>query len=721
MTAVPLPARRVLVAALVLTAMVGVGSVPNEQVGAQPAPGTGTDRPAELVDVASVSPWVEPDGDFEVRFGPSPAVPDGALLTVTIHESIDPRRGSVRDELLEVLDGAAPGRILQAPITVPFADLSNGGDDPAFRLPIRARSANSERILLPNPGVHPVELVLTGPDGPELWRHLVFLNRLPTVREGDVSLVSSDPLPVNLFLPLDSEPPFRPSGSVDIDLDDRSRLSAGGELLRAVPEAPLWIAARPNTLDGLEALQAPWAERVLDSLRTEALAGRALLMPYAQIDTAGVLATGRRDVFDRQLLVGADRTIGQFGDEPARGVWALDRTLSDTSLPVLSSLGIDTLFVHRSDLAIGPEPSTDDAVTEPFRVAAGEPIRALAFDEEVSARLNDPGADPAIRAHEATTLLMSNWFDGVRLGRQGLRAAAVVIQPGTDPESLRELTAALTTSGPLRPGLQQPLPDTPAGELPVIPLAPRSVPDQGPVVDAVVATSQRLTAWSSITSDADPQLGRWEQLNDQSLSSQLEPSERAELHSTIDAELQGSIASIELPRARRVILTSEDTTIPLRFRNALDIEVRLELRARSPRLELGDDGVIEIALLPGENRVDLPVNVRAPGETLLRLQVNSPDGQLVVGSVDVPVRSTAISGVGAALSVISLSFLIVWWLLTHRRHRRASARRLGNHPTSPGPPDDEADEVRLEPDSRTVGDTTDATGAVRAGPGTRGQ
>lgn len=664
-----------LVVVMVLAAAAGAG--------AQDAPLDPAAPPETLLDVASVSPWVGPDGEFEVRFDPSPDVPEGSALTVTIHESIDAEPGALREELLDVLDGGSLGRILQAPITVPYADLGDTTTGALLQVPVRARSANSDRVLLPNPGVHPVELVLTGPDGPEVWRQVVFLNRLPVVPDDADDPARSDRLPVSLVMPLESGPALDPSGAAAFTLDDRSRLGAGGALLRAVPEAPLLIGARPNTLDGLAAADTRWADGVLDALADDDLAGAPLLMTYSALDTAGVLDAGARGVFDRQVFVGAGRTVELIDVAPSPGVWALDPHLSESSLSTLASIGVDSVLVDHSTLTLDDDPAAlAEVMNEPFRPSASEPVRALALDDEISGRLTDTGADPAIRAHEATTLLMSNWFDGLRLGRSDRRAAAVVVQPTTDPETLEQLSAALLGNGPLRPGLDEPTPDVAGPELPVVPFAPRDPPDQRPAVDASRSTSEQLAAWRSMTLDADPQLGLWDRLNDQSMSVGLDPSAREELHATIGAGLGGALAALELPRPRRVILTSEDTTIPLRFRNDLDFDIRLELSARSPRLDLGDDGTTEVVLVPGENRVDLPVNVRAPGETLLRLQITSPDGQLVVGSVDVPVRSTAISGVGAALSAISLGFLVVWWIVTHRRRRREAARTHGRHPTN---------------------------------------
>jgi len=129
------------------------------------------------------------------------------------------------------------------------------------------------------------------------------------------------------------------------------------------------------------------------------------------------------------------------------------------------------------------------------------------------------------------------------------------------------------------------------------------------------------------------------------------------------------------------VVTSEQTTIPLRFRNGLDFDVELVLTTRSPRLEFEHGRSRTIVLHPGENRVDLPVTVRAPGESLLRIELSSPVPGIELDGPDVPVRSTAISGVGAALSIVSVLFLVGWWVHTHRRRRRDSAKLSGVHPS----------------------------------------
>jgi hypothetical protein len=154
------------------------------------------------------------------------------------------------------------------------------------------------------------------------------------------------------------------------------------------------------------------------------------------------------------------------------------------------------------------------------------------------------------------------------------------------------------------------------------------------------------------------------------------------LHATIRTGIAGSVAAIEPPPSRRVVLTSQDTVIPLRLRNGLPYDVTLLMRTRSPRLEIEGGETREIVLRPGENRIDLPVEVQAPGESLLRIELQTPDGGLSLTGAAIPVQSTAVSGVGAALSIVSVLFLLGWWIHTHRRGRRRAAATGGAHPTS---------------------------------------
>lgn len=659
-----------------LAAVPSAGAAPRQtEDPGLPAGSTGT-APTPGLRIASVSPWVEPDGEFQVRFAPSSSVPADARLSVTVFQSLSPTSaGSLRDEVLAIIDGASPGRILQVPVTSELSSLGDPSAGAVLSLPIRSSRSDAERILIPNPGIHPVELVLTDPQGAELWRQVVFLNRLPVNTTGADR--DSRRVRVKLVLPLDAPPTVGPDGRARFDLEDRTTLSAGGALLESVPDAPLLVALRPNVLDGLARSDQAWASTLSTSLARPGADRHVSLRPYVEMDTASVLASGGGAVFGRQMLVGAATVDAGTGQEPLSDTWVLDDQLDDASLATLAGAGITTVLLPLN--SFDPDGTTEERLmTRPFRLAGSDSMTGLAFDEEISRLLADRGDDPESRAHQAVSLLMASWFTNTG---PDAAAAAILLTPTTDPAVLSVLSAALGSDGPL---VADPTGALESAEEPVVELVSRPPLDLSPVLGGYDLTGARLDSYRSMTAGADPDLGVWQVLHDQTMSAELDERERQQLDAAVNGGIDARLAAIELPRSRRVVLTSDDTTIPLRFRNDLDVEVTVRMQARSARLDLGADAETEIVLLPGENRIDVPVQVRAPGETLLRLSFTSPDGQLAVGFVEVPVRSTAISGVGAALSIVSIVFLVLWWIHTHRRKRRNAAKATGAHPAGDG-------------------------------------
>ena len=666
-------------------------------------------------EVTSVSPWVAADGEFEVAFAPTATVPADAELTWTIHQSLVPERtADLRQQVRDIIDGESAGRILQSSVTVPVSELGDPSIGSTLRIPIRAERSSSDRVLLPNPGIHPVDLVLTSVDGTVLWTEVVFLNRLPDPARGRID-PSVEPLRVTLLLPVESPPAIAPDGSATFSATDRDTLERAGSLLEQAPDAPLLVGARANTLDALDVVEDSWASRVLGALdagrrpssgpgspgtpgTADRTANELLNRPYVGVDSGGLVAAGGSDELGRQLLLGSGTVTDITGRMPVRTTYALDDTVSPESLPVFAGAGAESLLVPRSRLDLGSadDLTEQDAVTTPMTVRGGAGMQVIAYDEDLAAVLTSAEVEPGMRAHHTASMLMSSWFDARGDGIARRRAAAIVLPSTTDPEVLDALTPMLTAAGgpliadPAGNALSAPTPDDPGIE---VSLAPRPIPDQEPALTAVAESRRQLEAYRSMGGGADPSLTIWEDLNDESLAASLDATERETLHATIRAGIAGNMAAIETPRPRSVVVTSQSSVIPLRFRNGLPFEVTLTLRARSPRLDIEGGETREIVLQPGENRIDLPVEVQAPGESLLRIEVSVPDGGLTLPATSIPVRSTAVSGVGAALSILSILFLAGWWLHTNRRARRQRAEESGSHPSGSGDPDDVPDSV----------------------------
>lgn len=672
------------------TSVVAEDPFTEDPAGTEPAAGAGPALPAgPVVQIASVSPWVAAEGEFQVRFRPGSSIPAGAQLTVTIHETLSASDdSSLRSEVNDIIEGGSAGRILQAPVTVPFEELGDAASGAVLAIPIRSTRGDPGRVFLPNPGIHPVDLVLTGPEGPELWSQTVFLNRLLFDAEDNPA-----PVRVTLVLPVQSGPAVGTDGSGTFTVEERAQLSSVTSLLESVPEAPMTLAVRPNTLDGLARTTEPWAGDLLESLGAARRSNVVLRMPYVPVDAAALVAAGESGQLEQQLLVGVG-TVGQrTGRTTSPTTWVLDRSVSTLALPLLEGLGVDSLIVGADALRLPPELDEDQVMSSPVRLEGAESVQALAFDSIVSQRLADSRVDPGLRAHEGVSLMLAGWFSSTRRRDPLPLATAILVTPSTGPEVIAALTAALGGTGPL---IAQPdagaLPAA-TEDTPTAALVPRTPPSVREAVAATDQTRREIASYRSMTNDADPASRLWDELANQSMASELTAEAREEMHASVRTAIRTQVDRIQAPRPRRVLVTSEDTVIPLRFRNDLPYEVRLVMRARSPRLEISEP-TTEVVLAPGENRIELPVVVRAPGESLLRISLTSPDGGITVPSADVPVRSTAISGVGAVLSVLSILFLIGWWLRTLRRTRRDAARI--NHPGgSPATPTDAVSADRL--------------------------
>ncbi len=636
----------------------------------------GAQQAAEpVIGIASVTPWVAPDGEFQVRFAPTTDVPLDATLTVTIHQRLTATSvEGLREAVFEVIDGDDPGRVLQTPVSTPMSALGDPASGATLTIPIRTSRGDRSRVLLPNPGIHPVELVLTSPDGPELWSETVFLNRLPEVDD-------RAPVQVTLVLPVASGPAVGVDGTAAFSSDDQSQLSSVAALLRSVPDAPLTLAVRPNTLDGLARSDQGWATELLSRLSVDNKSNALIRQPYVRVDSGSLVASDDTGELQRQIVVGAGTVEARLQRTADPGTWLGDGTTTPGTLDVVADAGVESVLLPSESLEDVGDTDDGQPVTAPVRIENGAGVRALAFDSDVSARLEDTATDPAVRAHEAVSVMLAGWFaTGSRAAPPAL-ASALLLDPTIDSRVVESLGATLRSGGPLVADLLNgPLPEA-TGDEASASLASRDVSSTNSAVAETNDTRGLISAFRSMAGDAESAIALWDEVTNQSMALTLDASQRTQMQTAVRQQIDTRIRKIQPPRARRILLTSDDSVIPLRFRNDLPYEVRLVMQARSPRLDIAEP-VSEIVLAPGENRIDLEVEVQAPGEFLLRIDLSSPDGGIQIPGPAVPVRSTAISGVGAALSVISIVFLLGWWIHTTRRHRRE--RRLGDSPGAAG-------------------------------------
>lgn len=647
------------------------------------------DAARTAIEVTQVSPWVDPDGEFRVELRVVGDVPPEAQLRIAIHQRI--RAGS-RTTLRSELDRAIaeddlPGH-LQTPTTRPLAELGDPSVGVVVEIPVRSSgSGSSDRALLPTAGIHPVELSILDGAGTVAATSTVFLNRLPT-KMPTTAAGAPGTMSVSLYTLVDGPAAFAPDGAVELDPDVRTALAAAAELAAAVPSAPLTLAIRPNLLSALSRSEDLADQRVLEMLkgvwRDPAHATTLARMTYARVDTGGLVAAqdGSAELL-RQVASGDAAVRQALGTDTVATSWYGDDTVTTESLDLLRALGVERLVTSAERLRpTGRAASESDLVTtahelEPTRLTTIAPdplltsiLRSRASAGELSNRL--------------ATELMATWFTAAEARNAFPGPSAVLaVPPSTDPVVLKTLLPALTTGGPLSadPAAIPERGGSADGRVSTATLTARPTPDQGPAVRGVVENRELVDGFRSLAPGATTEPTEWELLVAQTLDREMTAARRSRYTGRVRSEVNALMDRVEMPKERRVVITARNATIPLRFRNGLPYDVTIELWTRSVRLDIGGGDRRVVVLHPGENRIDLPVTTRAPGGTLLRVDASSPDGTLVFPSVTIPVSSSTISGVGAALSVLSLLFLAGWWLLTVRRSRRT--RRDGRRGRRP--------------------------------------
>ncbi|HTO00409.1 MAG TPA: DUF6049 family protein, partial [Microthrixaceae bacterium] len=414
-----------------------------------------------------------------------------------------------------------------------------------------------------------------------------------------------------------------------------------------------------------------------------------LRLPFVALDLGGLANAGATATLRQQLQLGTRVVSSVDRNELKSSTWALDDTVTNEALPMIKAEGFTDVVLPVSRFELDDNLNPELIMTGPVQLDGPGELRAIAYDDLVSQQLSDPSVDPAIRAHDALVVLMANWFSANRDNSRLSAPTAVIVVPATtDPAVISTISSALAGAGPLQAAKGTSLlpPASPSIEEPRTRLTFRPSPDVNRLVADSSESQRQINAVKSMAGSAEPAIETWEFLNAETFSLGMSTEQRLSRHYSIRDQVSLKLGAIEPPAARRVVLAAREATIPLRFRNGLPYEVRLTVRARSPRLDVRFKSSDEVVLQPGENQIDLPVEVQAPGESLLRVQLMTPDGGMVLSSFDIPVRSTSISGVGSALSIISITFLLVWWIRTMRRRRREAARESSSHPSTADAP-----------------------------------
>jgi hypothetical protein len=620
-------------------------------------PVAGAQNEGAVLRVASQTPWLQPDGTWELRLQVA-GVPDPESVEVRV---IVHRRVSSRSQFDLTLDGRGLGSTIRATT----ARLSEWPPD---AVGARRYAATAGDLDLTVTGVYPVEVVLRERGGDTLDRlvtHLLFLAKP----------IDGPRLGVSWIMPVHATP--------STTADGERRAPALGPLstLVDVVQSPAFAgfprarAPSPETLAGLAASRDAATRQVLDDLKAIAGDHQVLARPWVPVDVRALVAGGLEDELAAQRRRGRDVTASVLGVDPDTRTWVAGEALDDAAVRRLRDLQVDRVVVPETDLAPVELSLT---LAQPFELDVGSPrpIDAVMADGGLRAHFTNRG-DQVLAAHQLLADLAVLYLDSPQRER-----AVVIAPPRTWRPTRAFLDAALQglTSSPVLSGMS-------IGD--VFSTIDAATVRRGAPMIRELATSTRTAALpasrirddrgriEAIGSTLPVNSPEYDALDRRLLtaeSADLTSATRADRLASLERGMQRMVDAVLVPRSRTLTLTAREGEVPLTFQNRSDDTLTVLVRLDSDRLEFPDGTERSLVLPPRNTTMRVRVRARTSGAFPLRVTLVSPQGGLALASSRFTVRSTAASGVGVALSAGAGLFLLLWWARHLVRGRRA--RRL---------------------------------------------
>ncbi|MGQ0825154.1 MAG: DUF6049 family protein [Actinomycetota bacterium] len=653
-------------------AIVACTTVFGSALGGWPAPAhTQDDRDtATGLRLVSQSPWVALAGDFTLQVQiPTPAEPiEDVELRVRLYSAVSSVAGFER-----TVDGDFGARLDTD--RVPLASIGRDARGVAALTFGLSGSPTAPSLALFRAGVYPLEVALVGEDTLESFvTWIVAVDADPAQRPAPVHVASVWPVVTDPASDVDggADPP------VVAELTPGGRLDAIATLVAEAGDLPLTLQIGPETLAawseqaGTDPALAPGLARVRDAATRPTT--QLLLAPYVPIDLTALEAAGLGDHLSDQLVLGSDTLEDQLGETPDPRTVYVDPVDSAT-LVRLRGLLVDRVLVGAD--AVAPEADDRAPIDEhrPFSLSAGTGrVRAVPADDRLRDLLS--GSAPApLRAQQLLSALSVIAYSG----SQEPSGVVLAMRPRWLPDlaTHRALFAGLRENPLVVASTLDDLFDrVPAATRDDVPLVRELAPHEPapfPMTGTRYYAAERaLVSLRETIGAEDPDIARGERALQLAPSSVHTADEADTLLGVIDTTVAVVTGGVTTTR-KRVVVPSRHFDVPLSFRNDTGRPITIRVQIDSSKLNFPDGNSQVISLREGNNpAVELSVEARASGTFPMTITLTSPDRNLQIGApTRVTVRSAAFSGVGAALTVSALCFLLLWWGNHIRRTRRA--------------------------------------------------
>lgn len=617
------------------------------------------------------SPTEPSSGASLVLVDQSPPIAPGGRFTVTVE--VPPERG-IEDLSLRLhrpvngwiqfensIAGSNLGAVLH---TAPAARVSAG----TATIHVDLSSEELAGSSVQREGVYPVSVVARDAEGATVDSLVTHLVLQPPTTD------TSRPLLVAPVLRLGAPPWIQPDETAAIPDTEFAELQVAAEALAAHPDVALTMQIVPETLHALELGDEPEHQAVLEQLRTARELRPILPAPFVRVDTGAWLADGLHEQLAQQRSLGGEVLERVLGEPIDPGTMLVDDHSTTAEIQDAARRGVRHLVPVAGWVTDAPDQETPRRGPAPL--SGSDTTVVLLPDPIVRDDLADR-AQPVLAAHHTIAALMVHYFElpGTERGEALILDAELSGKPGyldallaglAASDRLEAVTLAAFASrlevddaaSPLRPDLTRPT-------------------TTGTLADDLAAARAGRAAVSS-TFVEEQQSGELALLV--AASADLSRAERVGYLQAADAELAEAARNVHAPDGQTVTLTAQTADIPIVVENALGRPVRVQVHFDSDKLDFPDGNERIAVLQPGVNRMDIAVRTRATGAFPLRVELRTPEGDLELSTVRMHIRSTAISGLGLALSIGAGIFLVAWWARHWRDTRRSRRLVSPRHP-----------------------------------------
>jgi Family of unknown function (DUF6049) len=657
-----------------------------------------------LLGLAGQSPWVTPDqagaASFTLAVTTAKGVPADDEVMATLYPKLTTRSG-----FEQTLTRVPGGRPLDRTHPVALSSLTptDGGEGLSISI-LPGNAANPPSGGAPTldltctsttpsrcTGVYPLEVSLAHPASggatPAPVSHAHFTTYLTYSANP-----SSDRLGFAMVMPFSSPAATR---TVDGSGGSSGTLSSGtvtalsglSNSLAAHPAVAATVAASPATLQALARSGRGVGSQAVQTLAAMSAGGQTsrqfLAQPYVPVDLGALAGAGEGEEITAQMREGA-AVLQSLGVETATplGTWVATGAVGSDLQSGLSAKGLGATSLVLPDVDLALPPSNAGTWSSAFTLSfggKGTPTTAAASDSELAAHFTADPADPVLEANQLLADLAMIHFEEPNTPTP--RAVVAVPPSGWTPTKAFDtaLLAGLTTNPTVKT-------TTLDGYFSTFQDSGSSLPGRrlvsggtGPVLAPSLAASitaqrLRLTAFdSSVRGNVAVLTGLDQQLL-AAESDDLSPPHQTSGVADFARALDGQLSLVQLATERTITLTANSGLIPVTMVSAAPYTVVGVLTLSGGRFEFPHGSSQQLRLDHSTTPVRIDVEARTSGDLPLEVTFDSPDGNLVIASGRLTVRSTATSLVGVVITALALLVLLGWWVRTWRRGRHRVTR-----------------------------------------------